>query len=250
MALNGQGWLKPVSIVIAAGSVLTMAVLPLVPGPPGNGDLPEFPAGDTDARKKAFIEYLRPVIEHRNARIAREREWLLDATAAESWGWLDRWRMQRLARRYRVDMETLPEDEAFAVLMRRVDTVPASLALVQAARESGWGRSRFAREGNALYGERCFEAGCGMVPDARAAGSTFEVQAFATVGDAVDSYLRNLNSHERYIGLRMARQDLRKQGRRVTGTALAEYLESYSVRRDAYVQALQAMIRQNNLESE
>lgn len=247
--MHGQGWLRPVSIVLAAAGILVQTVVPLVPGWPGNEDLPLFPVGDVEARKSAFLAYLRPVVKHRNARIRRERAWLLDVSQQESLGWIGRWRFSQLAERYRVDLESSTFDDALATLERRVDIVPLSLALAQAAKESGWGRSRFARQGNALFGERCFIEGCGMVPRARAPGRTFEVQSFATVGDAVASYLGNLNSHKGYLEFRKARQRLRRAGKPVTGSRLAEYVDSYSVRRDAYVQALKAMIRQNGLET-
>ena len=99
-------------------------------------------------------------------------------------------------------MESVGIEEAIGLLKRRVDKVPESLVLIQAAKESGWGRSRFAREGNALFGQRCHTEGCGIVPGARASRASFEVQSFETVGESVQSYIRNLNTHERYIAMR------------------------------------------------
>ncbi|HEX7720295.1 MAG TPA: flagellar biosynthesis protein FlgJ, partial [Woeseiaceae bacterium] len=89
-----------------------------------------------------------------------------------------------------------------------------------------------------------------LVPGNRGPGLRHEVQSFDSVGKSVESYLRNLNTHERYISMRQARQKLRQQDREVTGSELAAHLDDYSERRDAYIADLQSMIRQNNLESE
>ena len=123
-------------------------------------------------------------------------------------------------------MESVGIEETIDLLMRRVDTVPESLVLIQAAKESGWGQSRFAREGNALFGQRCYRQGCGLVPGSRASKASFEVESFDTVGESVQSYIRNLNTHERYIAMRRARQQLRERDVEVTGTGLAAYLDA------------------------
>lgn len=237
------------SALVSAATVagLVLVVVGLVPGAPGREDLPAFP-GDVAERKAAFFDYLRPVIGHYNGRIQRDRDWLLEVSADGSLGWLDRRRLRQLAKKYRLDTEAKQEQEIVSLLMRRVDTIPESLVLVQAAKESGWGRSRFARKGNALFGQWCYERGCGMVPKNRADGMRHEVAAFDTVGDAVESYLMNLNTHDNYLNMRMARHRLRQQGRPVTGSALAAHLGAYSERRSAYVAEIRAMIRQNDLE--
>src|SRR5690606_12194341 len=104
--------------------------------------------------------------------------------------WLD-----RTAEAYGID-RTGPED--FAELLRRADTIPPSLALAQAAEESGWGTSRFAREGNALFGQRVWRGEDGIVPSDRADGETYRVAAFEHLIDGVKSYARNLNTHSAY----------------------------------------------------
>lgn len=243
-------WGLPALLAIAAFvAVFTFVVTALIPrGPDKEVDLPVFDQEDVDIMKQAFLDYLRPIVHYHNEKISRERQWLLDATESKSPGWFDRRRLRSLAEQYHVDMDTLGIDETIVLLKRRVDTIPESLVLIQAAKESGWGRSRFAQNGNALFGERCHQEGCGMVPGALGSSASFEVQTFETVGESVASYLRNLNTHERYIGLRKAREQLRQRDAEVTGSELAGHLNDYSERRDEYVAEIRAMIRQNNLE--
>jgi len=242
-------WAHPALLAIVAFAVAFVFVTWLIPDRPGSEDLPEFDQENVDERKQAFFDYLRPIVRYYNERIAEEREWLLDATESGPPNWLARRRLRELAERYRIDMESVGLEETIELLWRRVDTVPESLVLIQAAKESGWGRSRFAREGNALFGQRCYEEGCGIVPGARTEKSMFEVQSFETAAQSVESYIRNLNTHDRYIVMRRARHQLRQRGADVSGTELAAYLDDYSERGPAYVAEIQSMIRQNDLEA-
>jgi Bax protein len=132
-------------------------------------------------------------------------------------------------------------------LLQRVDVVPVSLVLAQAAKESAWGRSRFAREGNNLFGEWCFTAGCGMVPRRRESGKTHEVETFPSVRAAVASYIHNLNSHPSYRMLRSIRASLREAGKPLNGLALARGLEAYSAQGSDYVASVRDIIRKNRL---
>ncbi len=237
----------------AAGAALLLVaglftVTHFLTAPPDAGPLPEFPDENISARKQAFFEFLRPIARDHNDRIREDREELLALAAKESLGFFDRRRLAGLAEKYSVDIEELDDDEALALLQRRVDTIPEALVLVQAAKESGWGRSRFAREGNALFGEWCYSEGCGIVPGARGEGRTHEVRAFDTVYDAVGSYIRNLNTHRSYLDLRIARQAAREGGEAPSAFRLAEHLSRYSERGDVYVREIQNMIRQNELE--
>lgn len=237
----------------AAGAALLLvaglfAMSHLYKAPPGAGPLPEFADEDISARKQAFFDFLRPIAREHNDRIRQDREALQKLAARDSLGYFDRRRLDRLAEKYFVDIDEVDDDEALEMLQRRVDTVPEALVLVQAAKESGWGRSRFAREGNALFGEWCYREGCGIVPGARGEGRTHEVRAFDTVYDAVGSYIRNLNTHRSYLDMRLARQAARENGEAPSAFQLAEYLSRYSERGDVYVREIQSMIRQNDLE--
>ena len=233
----------------AALGVLALAVLLaiwLLTRPAG---LPDFAAiEDVTERKKAFFAYLAPLVETENTRIAAQRETLLEIAADldgdGSPGWLQRRRLRRLAEAYDVDGEQgLPG--TLETLKRRVDTVPVPLVLVQAAKESGWGRSRYAVRGNNLFGQWCYVSGCGFVPAKRAAGAFHEVARFDSPADAVASYMQNLNTHAAYEPLRTIRASARRNGREATALELAEGLVLYSERRGEYVREVKAMIRSN-----
>ncbi|MDZ7645476.1 MAG: glucosaminidase domain-containing protein [Woeseiaceae bacterium] len=248
-------WRLPRTAIYAGALVAVLAVLLAVryqvTRPPGTTDLPDFEQQDTSAMKARVLRVLRAIAKHHNERIAEDREWLMsiaEEAEQDSLGWFERRRLNRLANHYRVDLEELEQDEAIALLKRRVDVVPESLVLIQAAKESGWGRSRFAREG-----VRCsvdgVEEGCGIVPGSRPEGADHEVESFPTVYDAVGSYLRNLNTNRSYIEMRKAREALREKEERLTGVELAEHLGRYSERGTAYVREIVSMIRQNDLEA-
>lgn len=209
-------------------------------------DFSTWPAGE--ARKEQFFAFLRPLLEAENARVLSQRARLERLAAApQSAGWLDRRWLAALAREYRLDPELTSTDGRIRELLVRVDAVPVSLGLAQAATESGWGTSRFAVEGYALFGQRCFDPGCGLVPEARTEGLSHEVQAFASPQDSVAGYIQNLNSHPDYQSFRTLRADLRAAGVRVTGYVLARALHRYSERRDSYIEDVRQMIRHNDL---
>jgi len=204
---------------------------------------PDFTAfEDVRERKAAFFAYLRPLAERANASVLKDRARLLAIEAEGSdVGWWDRRTLKRLANEYGVDLSDMTG------LLSRVDAVPVSLLLAQAANESSWGRSRFAREGNAFFGQWCFTPACGMVPQGRLAGQTYEVRSFRTVSASVEAYVRNLNTGDAYQGLRDIRARQRAKLSEPKGVALAEGLTSYSTRGAEYVSEIQSMIRYNEL---
>ena len=181
-----------------------------------------------------------------NARILIQRQYLMalsekeELTAEES-----RW-LERQSERLRVDAAP-GSDEMFDMLARRLDAIPPSLILAQAANESAWGTSRFARSGNNLFGQWCFSQGCGLVPENRVAGASHEVASFQSPYQSVRSYIQNLNRHPAYQTLRNTREQIRRRGSNVTGHALAQGLISYSERGAEYVEEIRSMIRYNNL---
>ena len=132
-------------------------------------------------------------------------------------------------------------------LLRRVDIIPASLALAQAAEESGWGTSRFAREGNAIFGQWTFARDRNLVPLRRDNGKIHKVRAFGTLLDGAKAYAKNLNTHRAYRGFRELRAGIRRSGQPVEGAVLARTLLSYSERRAAYVKTLLTIIAANSL---
>ncbi len=134
------------------------------------------------------------------------------------------------------------------LLLERVDIIPPSLALGQTAYESGYGTSRFAVEGNALFGQWTY-SGKGMKPkEHRASKGNYGVAAYKWPFDSVRSYMKNLNTHSAYQGLRDKRAELRSKGKDVSGLALAETLGSYSEKGMTYVKTLKSIITANDLE--
>jgi len=230
--------------LLALGGVLAWALLQPRPGVP---DFRQYTAGPE--RKAAFFDFVRPLIEAENARVRDDRARLLAIIDRDDPGWLDRRWVGMLAARYELEGEDLQDPGTMQTLLRRVDTVPLSLALAQAAKESGWGTSRFARAGNNLFGEWCFMKGCGIVPNARAKGRFHEVRAFASPQESVASYLNNINTHSEYRDFRIERARLRATGRKLSGISLAESLTPYSERRDEYVEELIDLMETNGLES-
>lgn len=219
---------------------------------PERRTLPDMRAiSDVTERKQIFIDFLLPAIEERNEEIAKQRAELRQLqTSYQQNGALtpsESVTLERLAKRVRLDVAL--EDAAFWELMlRRLDQLPPSLVLAQAANESGWGTSRFAREGNNFFGQWCFVEGCGIVPARRAEGMSHEVAAFDTPRQAIASYFRNLNTHNAYKELRAMRRRARETQSGLSGLRLAEGLLRYSERGEEYVEELQSMIRFNEFD--
>ena len=131
-------------------------------------------------------------------------------------------------------------------LLNRVDAVSPALALAQAAQESGWGRSRFAIKGNALFGQRTWDKGFGMVPKRRS--GKYEVKSFPSLIDSVRSYARNLNIHPAYRDFRLLRADMRVKNLVLNPYHLVGTLQAYSEHRDVYVQTIRKILRADRLE--
>jgi Bax protein len=214
--------------------------------------LPDFGAipSVTD-RKTRFFAFLRPVVEAENARLRQQRERVLRLrnrlSAGAQLAETDRAWLDEMAQRYRVDADA-PLAQA-RLLSRRVDVIPASLALAQAALESAWGTSRFARKANNLFGLWCNTPGCGLVPKERPEGQSYEVEAFDDVGAAFRSYMNDLNAHPAYKPLRDIRARLRNAGQPITGRALAAGLIHYAAIGEQYVEHIRGVIRRNDLDS-
>ncbi|RME62285.1 MAG: hypothetical protein D6782_12540, partial [Alphaproteobacteria bacterium] len=190
------------------------------------------PGHDIALRKRRFLLAMVPgtllvnrLLRGERARLARVAAKLAAGRAlgAHERRWLD-----AMAARY----DTEPHQ--IALLQRRVDIVPPSLVLAQAAIESGWGRSRFARQGNALFGQYSWD-GTGMKPKARHAGARHRIKAFDSPAEAILGYMHNLNTHPAYRDFRIRRQALRESGAPLDAIALAGALERYSTLGPKYV---------------
>jgi Bax protein len=212
--------------------------------------LPDFSAAsDTEARKREFTDFLRPVIDAENDRILKQRERLFalrDRFALQQQLPMDdiRW-LQRLGREYGLPWFAVHHEKDWHELEMRVDIVPAPLALAQAAEESAWGMSRLARLSRGIYGEYCYRAGGGIVPDNRAPGDVREYEVFETVNESVRSYMHNLNAVPVYGLLRLLRYQQREAGEALDSFVLAAGLKYYSERGDEYVQDIRRMLWSN-----
>lgn len=212
--------------------------------------IPDFEAiADVAEKKKAFFDFLRPAVQHHNNIIAEERKFLLASLQhlvdGEVLSEAELFRIQQLASKYQYSMRSVTVNN-LNQLLRRVDIIPEDLVLIQAANETGWGSSRFAKEGLNFFGQWCFRKGCGLVPQSRSEGMSHEVAVFNSVDDSVGSYMRNLNSNAAYSLLRSIRADLRAQGEPIRADKLVYGLLNYSERQEAYIEELLDMLRHNN----
>ena len=197
-------------------------------------------------RKAQFINLVLPLVLHVNETLSALRERVIDMRDREAGGsplsGEERSWLESVAERYGVERVDYGE------LLKAVDIIPPSLAIAQSAEESGWGTSRFARAGNALFGQRTYKPGArDMVPEKRADGATFRVRSYNNLLNSVFSYAHNLNSHEAYGAFRDARAQLRRVGRRIDGEALVGTLSRYSERGEAYIETIRRIMRTNEL---
>ncbi|NRA56418.1 MAG: glucosaminidase domain-containing protein [Gammaproteobacteria bacterium] len=214
---------------------------------PQTSILPDFAAiTDIRVKKAAFFDFIKPGVIHANNAIAADRAIVLQAqqqlVAAQPLTELTK--LKQIAQYYRLGQQPI-EQQLIAQLLMRVDTIPADLILVQAANESGWGTSRFARLGLNFFGQWCFSKGCGLVPSSRNESANHEVEIFDSVDHSIASYLRNLNTHAAYQHLRQIRAQLRANDLTVEAQLLVVGLRNYSQRKDDYVIELLQMLRHN-----
>jgi Bax protein len=243
----------PISISISIKLKDSAEPQPLVIEIPDLPDeIPDFASiNDVQVKKQSFFNFIEPFVDQVNIEIIQQRQRVLAIQAkmqqGEELSASDLRYLSTLAELYELDTDDLTDAEFLTVLLRRVDKIPASLALAQAANESAWGTSRFAQQGNNYFGQWCYSDGCGLVPNRRRAGATHEVRNFDSVKDSVQAYIHNLNTFPSYQMLRRIRQQLRVQNKPVDGASLTDGLESYSSRGHDYIDELQNMIYSNNL---
>ena len=199
-----------------------------------------------ELRKTTFIKSTLPLILHVNELIMQDRARVISlrdrAAEGRMPGERDRAWLEETAERYGA------KSADPAALLAHVDIIPPSLAIAQSAEESGWGTSRFAREGNALFGQRAYKAHKkGIVPEKRPDGTTFRVRAFDHLIDGVKSYAHNLNSHSAYRDFRNERAKMRAETGEIDGYRLAGALLRYSERGADYIKTLRVIMRVNTL---
>jgi Bax protein len=248
---------KTVVIVSAVGVVPTAleVVVPIIEKvkiiekPLHQIKLPDFAAiYDIPTKKREFFAFIRPAIEDKNNELSADR------TKLEYWqGQIslglglteeEQSSLQRFIKVYRINKEASTLQQIDDLLVR-VDIIPTSLVLVQAANESAWGTSRFARVGLNFFGIWCYKTGCGMVPSGRNTGAKHEVAAFQNVNAAVSGYFNNINKHNAYHMFRTIRAELRAKDQPLDASILATGLLPYSERGAEYVLDITDMLRHN-----
>ncbi|MDD1780733.1 glucosaminidase domain-containing protein [Enterovibrio sp. ZSDZ35] len=197
-------------------------------------------------KKQAFADFLKPGVNYINGLIENARTRLTTLSTAKSLSTSDNEFLSNVAELFSLPLPETGADQAwFKEALKRVDVIPMDLVLSQAAIESGWGTSRFAREGNNYFGQWCYTQGCGMVPSARSSGKFHEVATYKDPLQSIRAYFLNVNRNRAYSQLRDIRAELRKEHEPISGTALANGLLSYSSRGQAYVNEVQGMISHN-----
>ncbi len=203
------------------------------------------------AKKQAFFMGLLPMILMVNQEIEDQRkaftQILERSHKARETSDEDLERLEKTTQAYRLRGDPITDHRTRERLLKRIDIIPPSMVLAQAANESAWGTSRFAQLGNNLFGEWTYKPGTGIIPAGRPPGETYEVRKFSSIYAAIHSYMRNLNTNGAYRKLRDIRAKLRQEEKPVTGIALARGLSKYSQRGDEYIKEIQSMIRQNKL---
>ena len=192
-------------------------------------------------RKKLFIKVILPLVIYENNKILEDRNYLNQISSEKSLSEQETVWLNKKLKEYKVKAGDIEE------LKKRMDVIPPSLAIAQAAYETGWGTSRFAMEGNSLYGARTWKKGKGIVPNDRGEEQKFEVLSFKIIRASISSYKKNLNTHQSYNEFRKARAIQRKEKNRVFGLELSQYLNKYSEIGGVYVQRLKKIIEQNSL---
>lgn len=199
-------------------------------------------------KKTVFFRALLPIVLAENLRIWRQRVFVLQQFGR---GVIDPQsdagqEMLAIAIQYRVEGD-LNDPKVREILLNRVDTVPVALVLAQAAQESGWGTSRFALEGNNLFGIWTWDVGQGSVPVNRPGDANHLVRVYPDVQASVRAYLRNINIGFAYVDFRTLRAQMRASGKSLDALQLAGALNRYSITGDLYIDNIRAMIRSNEL---
>ncbi len=195
---------------------------------------------NTKKKKNLFIQIILPLILEENNRIKLNRIKLFSILNRSNNTDTEKKWLNKKFKQYGVVKKDL------STLKIRMDIIPVSLAIAQAAKETGWGTSRFALEGNALFGQWTW-SGEGIKPAKSDSNATHKIMKFKILQSSVRAYQRNLNTHSSYKQFRMARAELRDNKRILDSLILANYLDKYAETGKEYIKALKKIIEQNNL---
>jgi len=196
--------------------------------------------GDTKRKRELFIKIVLPLILAENHKITQDRQKLFKILAKNFNTVGERVWLKRRFKEYKI------EDRDLAKLKLRMDIIPVSIALAQAANESGWGTSRFALEGNALFGQWTWSKK-GISPKNKDPDSSHKILQFQILKASVRAYKNNLNTHNAYQEFRETRAQLRQEGKEIIGLDLTKYLKNYASIGEKYVRILDDIIEKNSL---
>ena len=195
---------------------------------------------NTKKRKEFFIQIVLPLVLQENNNIRLDRKRLFSIINKSNNTKIEKKWLEKKYKQYGVLSKDL------SILKIRMDEIPVSLAIAQAAKETGWGTSRFALEGNALFGQWTW-SGEGLKPKDSDKNTGHKVMRFNVLQASVRAYQRNLNTHSSYKGFRQARAQLRDAGKSLDSLILSKFLNTYAETGEKYVEVLQQIIKQNNL---
>ena len=196
--------------------------------------------GNTKDKRELFIKIVLPLILDENEKITDDRKTLFKILSKNFNTVGERVWLKRRFKEYKI------EDQDLTKLKMRMDIIPVSIALAQAANESGWGTSRFALEGNALFGQWTWSKK-GISPKKADPNQTHKILQFQILKASVRAYKNNLNTHNAYQEFREARAQLRQENKQIIGLDLTKYLENYASIGEKYVQILDDIIEKNSL---
>lgn len=204
-------------------------------------------------KKRLFFRGMAPLVLRANELITKDRSRLNEIIPSfrksRSVSQQDEVWIGKLAALYKVKIDDQGiTDPVLQQLWKKVDIVPASLAMAQGAEESGWGTSRFAAEGNAIYGQWTWGENAIVPEQQRKELGNYGIAAFGSLQESVCAYMLNLNTHQAYAEMREKRAELRKRGDKISGSVLAEQLSNYSERGEDYVKTLKSLMEFNRLE--
>lgn len=236
-------------VVIPVVPKVVKKVVKKVEQPLHDVDLPDFAEiSDVKEKKRQFFAFIRPAVVAENAKILASRaeveRLIAQLTLEEPFTQEEHALVASLIKKYKVSKKFSLLRQLYE-LQLKIDVIPPALVLVQAANESAWGTSRFARIGLNFFGVWCYREGCGMVPGSRNSGAKHEVAAYDSVRIGVARYLHNINTNAAYKVFRSIRGQLREQNQPLAPEILATGLTRYSERGTDYVLELTEMIRHN-----
>ena len=196
--------------------------------------------GDTSKKRELFIQIMLPLVLHENKKITEDREKLFKIISKNFNTVGERVWLKRRFKEYKVD------DKDLSKLKMRMDIIPVSIAIAQAANESGWGTSRFALEGNALFGQWTWSKK-GISPKNKDPNQSHKVLQFQILKASVKAYKNNLNTHNAYREFREVRAKLRQNNDVLDGLKLTQYLKNYAAIGEKYVAILEDIIINSSL---